>query len=205
VSIHADDEFSLKFAVECELDDVVPRDGLAAVVITRYRRARRRRIAGAVSLVLACAGIGVPLGVLSSGGGAPAKTAASPAMLRLGSFTLTLPGRYRVSSTRTAPCAAAVPPVRAVATVAAASSGGCVVMLLLPSASAGAADGRVLGAREVAVGHYQAWLVPAGYWRDEATSALVIDGSGPSQELVLSASALQSNTLAELAGAGLRS
>lgn len=71
MSIHADDEFSLRIALEGELDDVLPRDGLAEVVIARYRRTRRRRVAGAVSLVVVAAGIGVPLG-LSSPGGKPA-------------------------------------------------------------------------------------------------------------------------------------
>jgi hypothetical protein len=63
VSIHADDEFSLRIALECELDDVWPGEGLAGVVIARHRRTRRRRVAGAVGLVVLCAGIGVPLGL----------------------------------------------------------------------------------------------------------------------------------------------
>ena len=33
MSIHADDEFSLRLALESELDDVTPRDGLADLVI----------------------------------------------------------------------------------------------------------------------------------------------------------------------------
>lgn len=71
MSIHADDEFNLRIALEGELDDVVPRDDLAGVVIARYRRTRRRRVAGAVGLVVVAAGIGVPLG-LSSPSGKPA-------------------------------------------------------------------------------------------------------------------------------------
>jgi hypothetical protein len=70
VSIHADDEFSLRIALEGELDDVVPADGLAGVVITRYRRTRRRRVAGAVGLVVVAAGIGVPLGLAGGSGSA---------------------------------------------------------------------------------------------------------------------------------------
>ena len=69
MSIHADDEFSLRIALEGELDDVVPADGLAGLVIARYRRTRRRRVAGAVGLVVVAAGIGVPLGVTSTSGG----------------------------------------------------------------------------------------------------------------------------------------
>lgn len=75
MSIHADDEFSLRIALEGELDDVVPADGLAGVVIARYRRTRRRQVkrycAGAVGLVVVAAGIGVPLG-LSGPTGKPA-------------------------------------------------------------------------------------------------------------------------------------
>ncbi len=63
MSIHADDEFSLRIALESELDDVLPSEGLAGLVIARHRKIRRRRVAGAVSLVVVCAGIGVPLGL----------------------------------------------------------------------------------------------------------------------------------------------
>jgi hypothetical protein len=63
VSIHVDDEFSLRIALESELDDVRPDAGLAGLVIARHHRRRRRRVAGAVSLVVLCAGIGVPLGL----------------------------------------------------------------------------------------------------------------------------------------------
>jgi hypothetical protein len=68
VSIRADDEFNLRIALEGELDDVVPADDLAGVVIARYRRTRRRRVVGAVGLVVVAAGIGVPLGLSGSGG-----------------------------------------------------------------------------------------------------------------------------------------
>jgi hypothetical protein len=73
VSVHADDEFSLRIALEGELDDVVPADGLAGVVIARYRRTRRRRVAGAVGVVVVAAGIGVPLG-MSGPSGKPTHT-----------------------------------------------------------------------------------------------------------------------------------
>jgi len=72
VSIHVDDEFSLRIALESELDDVRPGEGLAGLVIASHRRVRRRRVAGAVSLVVLCAGIGVPLG-LSGPSGKPSQ------------------------------------------------------------------------------------------------------------------------------------
>jgi hypothetical protein len=40
-------------------------------VIARHRRTRRRRVAGAVSLVVVCAGIGVPLGLSGPSGKPP--------------------------------------------------------------------------------------------------------------------------------------
>ena len=71
MSIHVDDEFSLRIALESELDDVWPGEGLAGLVIARHRRSRRRRVAGAVSLVVLCAGIGVPLGLSGPGSRQP--------------------------------------------------------------------------------------------------------------------------------------
>jgi hypothetical protein len=71
VSIHADDEFSLRVALESELDDVMPSEGLAGLVIARHRKIRRRRVAGVVSFVVVCAGIGVPLGLSGPSGKAP--------------------------------------------------------------------------------------------------------------------------------------
>ena len=71
MSIHADDEFSLRFALEGELDDVLPGEGLAGLVIARHRKIRRRSVAGAVSLVVVCAGIGIPLGISGPSGKPP--------------------------------------------------------------------------------------------------------------------------------------
>ncbi len=71
MSIYADDEFSLRIALESELDDVLPSEGLAGLVIARHRKVRRRRVAGAVSLVVVCAGIGVPLGLSGPSGKPP--------------------------------------------------------------------------------------------------------------------------------------
>ena len=222
MSIHADDEFSLKFAVECELDDVVPRDGLAGVVIARYRRGRRRRrLAGAFGLLVACAGIGVPVGLLNSGpsasqdaaaaygGGSPADDG-GPVVLRLASYELKLPGRYR--SAKAASCAAAVPSVPSVASVAAPavpaqrsaaeateaaaiSSGACVVMMLAPVSTSGVLP---RGARPVTAGHYRAWLLPASSPR---AVSLLIDG--PSADLVIGSDGVSQSALLDLVGAGL--
>ena len=71
MSIHADDDFSLRIALESELDDVLPGEDLAGLVIERHRKIRRRRVAGAVSLVVVCAGIGVPIGLSGPGGKPP--------------------------------------------------------------------------------------------------------------------------------------
>ena len=71
MSIHADDEFSLRIALESELDDVLPSEDLAGLVIARHRKVRRRCVAGALSLVVVCAGIGVPLGLSGPGGRPP--------------------------------------------------------------------------------------------------------------------------------------
>lgn len=71
MSIHVDDEFSVKLALEGELEDVLPGEDLADLVIARHRRSRRRRVAGAVSLVVVCAGIGVPLGLSGPTGNPP--------------------------------------------------------------------------------------------------------------------------------------
>ncbi|HLK76587.1 MAG TPA: hypothetical protein VKU77_23475 [Streptosporangiaceae bacterium] len=89
MSIHADDEFSLRFALECELDDVLPSQDLAGLVIARHRKTRRRRVAGAVSLVVVCAGIGVPLGLSGPGGKPPQHHPGQRPDQHAGSVTLT--------------------------------------------------------------------------------------------------------------------
>lgn len=232
MSIHADDEFSLKFAVECELDDIAPRDGLAGVVIARYRRGRRRRLAGAFGLLVACAGIGVPVGLLSSGSGSSARSSSAfggspdhggPVVLRLATYALKMPGRYRPGSVRAAECTAAaaaaaataaaaaadpavaaVPAQRAaspdgVAPVAAVTSGACVVMMLTPAAAAEAAE-LPRGARQVAAGHYRAWLLPAS---SATVVHLVVEG--PSADLVIGSDGVSQSDLLDLVGTGLRS
>ena len=196
MSIHADDEFNLRLALDSELDDVTPHAGLADLVIARYRKSRRRRFAGVVGLFVVFVGIGVPAGIASTSGGAPDGAAgrSGPVALRLGSYTLTLPDRYHLGDARTAPCATGAGAGQEVAAVA---PGVCVLMFFMPPTVPGRAGPDVpRGATEVTVGRYRAWLVPSG---DEP--ALVIEGDG--RDLVISASGLPRSALVSLVSAGL--
>jgi hypothetical protein len=201
VSIHADDEFNLRLALDSELDDVTPRAGLADLVIARYRKGRRRRFAGVVGLFVVFAGIGVPAGIASTSGGAPGGAAArpGPVALRLGSYTLALPDRYHLSDARTAPCATGAGAGQEVAAVA---SGVCVLMFFMPPASPGqAGQDAPRGATQVTVGRYRAWLAPSGYVPSGDGTALVIEGDG--QDLVIGASGLSRPALVSLVSTGL--
>jgi len=194
VSIHADDEFNLRLAMMSELDDVTPRDGLADLVIARYRKSRRRRFAGVFGLFVVFAGIGVPIGVAGTSGGTAAARS-GPVMLRLGSYTLTLPDRYHLSDARTAPCATGAGAGQGAAAVA---SGVCVLMILGP----GRADqGVPRDAKRVTVGHYRAWLAPPGYAPAGDGTALVIQGDG--RDLVIGATGLSRSALVSLVSVGL--
>jgi len=201
VSIHADDEFNLRLALDSELDDVTPHAGLADMVITRYRKGRRRRFAGVVGLFVVFVGIGVPVGIASTSGGAPDGAAArsGPVSLRLGSYTLTLPDRFHLTDAKTAPCATGAGAARETAAVA---SGVCVLMFFMPPASPGQAGQDVpRGAREVTVGHYRAWLAPPGYRLSGDGNALVIEED--SQNLVIGGSGLSRSALVSLVSTGL--
>jgi len=206
VSIHANDEFNLRLALDSELDHVTPRDGLADLVIARYRRGRRRRFAGVFGLFVVFAGIGVPVGVAGASGGTPARS--GPVALRLDSYTLTLPDRYHLSDANAAPCTGA----RAAAgqqetAVAATSSGACVLMFFTPSFNPRRADPNVpRGAREVTVGRYRAWLAPRGYSAAGDGAALLVEADaagGQIRDLVIGASGLSRAALLSLVSAGL--
>ena len=200
MSIHADDEFNLRLALDSELDDVTPHAGLADLVITRYRKGRRRRFAGVVGLFVVFVGIGVPVGIASTSGGAP--DGASSVPLRLGSYTLTLPDRFHLTDAKTAPCATGAGAARETAAIA---SGVCVLMFFMPPASPGQAgqSGQDVprGAREVTVGRYRAWLAPSGFVPSGDGTALVIEGEG--QDLVIGASGMSRSALVSLVSAGL--
>ena len=217
MSIHPDDEFSLRAGLEIELGGVVPDDGLADVIITRYRRGRRLRVAGAIGLVIVFAGIGAPLGL-----GASAPTDPGHTVLRLAAYTLTLPGQYQLVAARSAPCGprygSTVPGAAAAgyqqagpeAAAAADPSGGCVVLLLTPpfkpKAPGSRGDPNVpRGARGITVGHYHAWLIPPGYARSGGVT-LVIEGAagtGQMQDLVIDSTGLSSAGLVSAVSAGL--
>ena len=202
MSIHADDEFNLRLAIHSELDDVTPSDGLADLVIARYRKSRRRRFAGVFGLFVVFAGIGVPIGVASTSGGTAARS--GPVALRLGSYTLTLPDRYHVSDPDAAPCAAGTGAGSGAGggarqEAAAVASGVCVLMVLTPAVSAGQADPR--DAKQVTVGRYRAWLAPPGYAPSGDGPALVI--AADDQDLVIGASGLSRSALVSLVSAGL--
>jgi hypothetical protein len=207
VSIHADDEFNLRLAIDSELDDVTPRDGLADLVIARYRKSRRRRFAGVFGLFVVFAGIGVPIGVAGASGGAAARS--GPVALRLGSYTLSLPDRYHLSDARTAPCATGAGAGQEAAAI---GSGVCVLMFFMPPAKPGTSGPAVpRDATQVTVGRYRAWLAPPGYAPSgdgsalvhtaPAHTALVVEGDG--RDLVIGASGLSRSALVSLVSAGL--
>jgi hypothetical protein len=195
---------------------VTPHAGLADLVIARYRKGRRRRFAGVVGLFVVFVGIGVPAGIVSTSGGVPDGAAGrpGPVALRLGSYTLTLPGQYHLSDARTAPCATGAGAGQEVAAV---TSGVCVLMFFVPPAGSGRAGPDLpRGATEVTVGRYRAWLAPPGYVPAGdgpalvrpalsrtalVRTALVIEGDG--RDLVISTSGLPRSALVSLVSAGL--
>jgi hypothetical protein len=217
VSIQSDDEFSLRTGLEVELGNVMPSDGLAGAIITRYRRGRRRRVAGAVGLVMVFAGIGVPLGL-----GAGASPASGHTVLRLAEYTLTLPGQYQLVAARSALCRPrdggtgpqdAAPGHQAGGPEVAAadgSSGGCIFLLLTspftPKAPGSKTDPDVpRHPRSITVGRYHAWLIPGGYGRSGGV-ALVIEGTpraGQIRDLVINSTGLSRAALVSVVSAGL--
>lgn len=172
MSIQADDEFNLRLALMSELDDVAPRDELAGLIITRHRKVRRLRIAGVCGLFVVFAGIGVPIGMATTSGGTPAKE--GPVALRLGSYTLTLPGEYHPGDAAAAPCAAVPQPAASVEETAAVTSGVCIVM----------------------------FLAPAGYAPPKSGTTVVVKDE--SRDLVIGATGLSRSRLDSLVSSGLK-
>jgi hypothetical protein len=172
VSIQADDEFNLRLALMSELDDVAPRDELAGLIITRHRKVRRLRFAGVCGLFVVFAGIGVPIGMATTSGGTPAKE--GPVALRLGSYTLTLPGEYHPGDAASAPCAAVPQPAASVEETAAVTSGVCIVM----------------------------FLAPAGYAPPKTGTTVVVKDE--SRDLVIGATGLSRSRLDSLVSSGLK-
>ena len=213
MSSYVNDEFSLSLALESELDDVTPRDGLAALVIARHRKGLRRRFAGVFGLFVVFAGIGVPIGVAGTSGpsgslGSLGSARPGPVALRLGSYTLTLPDRYYLTDAAAGPCAGtAVPRPRLTEEqqAAAATSGVCIQMFLTPPFGPGQADPNLpRGAKEVTVGSYRAWLAPRGYApAGDGAALLIAGGAAPGRDLVIGASGLSQSALVSLVSAGL--
>lgn len=172
MSIQADDEFNLRLALMSELDDVAPRDELAHLVIARHRKVRKLRFAGVCGLFVVFAGIGVPIGMATTSGGTPAKE--GPVALRLGEYTLTLPGEYHPSDASAAPCAAVPQPAASVEEAAAVTSGVCIVM----------------------------FLAPAGYAPPETGTTVVVNEQG--ENLVVGATGLSRSRLDSLVSSGLK-
>lgn len=140
-------ETEVRDELERELADVIPRPDVAAMVIGRYRRERRRKRAG---LAMALAGIGVPLTVVpltmaGTGGpaGPPGSAVRPGAVLRLSAYTLQLPATFRPQ-----PCGPA-----AAGVTAASAAGGCIVLALSATAGSG---------REIMAGQCRVRLVPHG-------------------------------------------
>ena len=200
MAISAEDE--LRLALRAELRDVEPGDGLAATVIARYRRGRRRRAAGGATLVTAIAGIGVLLGVT----GAPGPR---PVQLHVSSYTLTLPDRYHLAL----PPQPISPASQQKVAAAAAADGHCVSMQLTAPFSPGTTGDPNIprGAPVVTVGPYHAWLIPGGCSVRiplNRQHQLVIEMSAPHgqiQDLVIGASGLSPAALASLVARNLSS
>ena len=76
---------------------MLPSEDLAGLVIARHRTIRRRRVAGAVSLVVLCAGIGVPLGLSGPCGKQSEHHPGQRPDQHTGSVTLITPARTRTA------------------------------------------------------------------------------------------------------------
>jgi len=205
VSIHPDDDFNLKAVLERELSDVVPDHGLAKAIIARHRAGRRRRVAGAVGLVMVLAGIGVPLGLDRAAGGTPPRP--GHASLHLAPYTLELPGQYHPAAVGSAPCGPGNGGVKPGPAAAAVASGACIVMLLTSPFTSGPRRDPNLprGARPVALGHDRAWLIPHGYWQPGGVTVVIErpEPGGRLQDLVITSAGLSPSATLSLVSAGL--
>ena len=223
MSIHPDDDFNLRAALASELSDVLPDDQLAAVIIARHRAGRRRRVAGAVSLVMVVAGVGVSLGLTK----VPGTSRPGHVPLRLAPYTLQLPGQYHAVAAGSAPCGpgtggthpgpapagnsagnlAGKPAAEPEAMAAAVGSGACLVMLLTsPFISSGRGDPNLpRDARPVALGHYRGWLIPHGHWQPGGATVVIerAEPGGRFQDLVITSAGLSPPAMVSLVSTGL--
>lgn len=210
MSIQPDDDFSLRAALASELSDVLPDDRLAGVIIARHR-AGRRRVAGAVGLVIVVASVGVSLGLTRM----PGLSRPGHVPLRLAPYTLELPGQYHPVAVGSAPCGpgtggrpagpapAGSPAPGPAAMAAAVGSGACLVMLV--SSSLRGDPNLPRGARPVALGHYRGWLIPHGYWQPGGATVVIerAEPGGRIQDLVITSAGLSPPAMVSLVSAGL--
>jgi hypothetical protein len=215
VSIHPEDDFNLRAALASELSDVLPDDQLAGAIIARHRAGRRRRVAGAVGLVIVFAGVGVSLGLTRG----PGTSRPGHVPLSLAPYTLELPGQYHALAVSSAPCGPGNggsrpghaptrdPAADPGAMAAAVESSACFVILLTsPFISSTRGDPNLpRDARPVALGHYRAWLSPHGYWRPDGATVVIqrAEPGGRLQDLVITSTGLSQPAMVSLVSAGL--
>jgi hypothetical protein len=219
VSIHPDDDFNLREALASELSDVLPDDQLAGAIIARHRAGRRRRVAGAVGLVIV--GVGVSLGLTRAPGSwVPGNTVLpGHTTLRLAPYTLEVPDQYHAVAVSSAPCGPGNggnhpgpaptenPAAERGAMAAAVESGACLVMLLTsPFISSSRVDPNLpRDARPLTLGHYHGWLIPNGYWQPGGTTVVIerAEPGGRLQDLVITSAGLSPPAMVSLVSAGL--
>ena len=235
-------EASLRQAIGRNVSEIEVPPGLADRLKAReYRIGRSHRglvVGAAVAAAVAAIGLPLHLAIGPASLVGRAHHARVPVELQLASYRLRLPGGYNVSGGRSAACVVEVQasapvsptPLRPTSSPlapaqpriaqATSSAGGCVLMLLTPPfrPRSKVADGDPnvpLGAEEVTVGTYHAWLMPPGYWQPYSSdgkpveeNGLVIEspaGDGEIRDLVIGCTGLSCARFVSLVATGLSS
>jgi hypothetical protein len=188
-------------ALRAELRDIEAGEDLAASVIARYRTSRRRRlsVAGSAAAVF-LAGLAALLTLVVLPG------QPGTAELRLSSYRLTLPDRYRVTTPSSAIPAGSQQKVMA----AVGSDGRCVAMsLTAPFRPGPDGDPNIpRDASPVSVGSYRAWLTGQGCGAHGPQYGLVFEmaaAGGRIQDLTIESSGLSRAAFISLVAANLSS
>ncbi len=218
------DEATVEAAVDLVLTDAF-REGDArtdAVAIRRKRRGAPRRrayLAGAVAILVAAAGISIPLSL--SGGGA----SAAP-VLKLASYSFRLPIQYHLTAATTVDCPVdvfwarpggeagnfALPGYASGDAAAATASGGCLFMVLAPhyTPTASEPDPEAFvnsGTQHVQVGPYNALIYTGSLIGDSPVeTVLYVEiplSNGQTQDLVVGEHGLSQSQLIALVANGL--